>query len=68
MKIKFECDWGNDYDWIIIPTILVGFRDCEYSNRYDCFLSGIGIGILFLKLKIEFKIFKVWDYENKRDY
>ena len=58
MKTKFECEWGTCYDWIIIPTIIVGFRNNEYSNRYAVFLSGVGIAILFLKLKIEFKILK----------
>ena len=43
MKARATFMWGSHYDWIIIPTLMIGFRG-----------YGIGIAILFLKLKVEF--------------
>ena len=48
MKIKTTIFWGSNYDWIVLPTIMIGFRP-----------YGIGIGLLWLKLKAEL-IFR-WD-------
>jgi len=45
MKPRFTFQWGSHYDWIIIPTIMIGFRS-----------YGVGIAILILKLKAEFII------------
>jgi len=42
MKLRTTFSWDNCYDWIVIPTIMIGFRG-----------YGIGFGILFLKLKAE---------------
>lgn len=52
MKIKTTFGWANHYDWIIIPSIMIGFRP-----------YGIGFAILFLKIKAEL-IFKWKNYET----
>lgn len=53
MKIETQFQWGNYYDWLIIPTIMLGFRRNEYSDKRGCFLTGFGVAILFLKFKFE---------------
>jgi len=58
MQIRLLFEWGNEYDWIIIPTLMVGFRKNEFSYHYLYYLSGIGFAILFLKLKVQILFFK----------
>lgn len=51
MKVRFKYDWGRHFDWIIIPTIMIGFRP-----------YGIGIAILVLKMKINIHFY--WRYSH----
>jgi hypothetical protein len=58
MKIGIGAKWDPVYDWMIIPTIMLAFRKDEWSNNLGIYLSGFGIGLLFLKLKIEIRFYK----------
>lgn len=54
MKAKFKLNWdGEYYDWILLPTFLFACRKPYYYDEYG---FGIGIGLLFLKWKIQFFI------------
>jgi hypothetical protein len=55
MKMKLICKWGQFYDWILIPTIMVGMREgLEITIDAN---KGIGIALLFLKFKVEIHIY-----------
>lgn len=49
MRVRFHADWVPHFDWIIIPTLIWGFR--KYSpynhNKY-----AMGVGLMFLKSKV----------------
>jgi hypothetical protein len=40
--IRMTFKWADWYDWIIFPSIMIGFRS-----------YGIGIAFIFLKIKAE---------------
>jgi hypothetical protein len=63
MKIGMNLKWGNNYDWILFPTLILAFRKNEYSYNLGIFLNGVGLGLLFLKFKLEFRIYKKCNHE-----
>lgn len=54
MRIIIKHQWdGFDYDWLLIPTVLIAARKPILYREYG---FGIGIGLLFLKYKLQFFI------------
>ena len=53
MKIRMYFNWDNYYDWIIIPTIMIGWRNESWANKLSEIVTGFAIGILFLKVKAQ---------------
>jgi hypothetical protein len=54
-KIIFSAYWIDGYDYVIIPSLMIGFRteeDCIYEK------AGVGIAFIFLKWKIDLIILK----------
>ena len=53
--MKLKCKWGQFYNWILIPTIMVGMREgLEITIDAN---KAIGIALLFLKFKVEIHIY-----------
>jgi hypothetical protein len=55
MKAKIKFKWGKYYDWVIIPSILIGARD-PYDVTVPC-KRAVGIGVVFLKFKVSIILF-----------
>jgi hypothetical protein len=53
LRIKTTLDWYGWFDWIVIPSIMVGLRP-----------YGIGIALLLLKIKAELIITWRQEYEK----
>jgi hypothetical protein len=60
MKVNLYINLHNPYyDWCVIPSILIGIRNNDFSYRVGDFISGFGIALIFLKAKVELRIYKV---------
>jgi len=53
MKIRMYFDWDNYFDWIVIPTIMIGWRKESWSDKLSKIVTGFAFGILFLKFKFQ---------------
>lgn len=55
--IKITCNWNKYFDWLVTPSLLVGYRNGENSELTIQCRKAFGIAFLFLKLKIQITFF-----------